>query len=74
MSRGWVTFEAIFLRETEKALLVDVGGEELWVPWSQVDCEGSDFKQGCSTEGDVRAGDVGELVLSSWICREKGLL
>jgi hypothetical protein len=69
-----MTFEAIFLRETEKALLVDVEGEELWVPWSQVDCEESSFQPGCATEGSVKEGDVGRLVLSQWIAREKGLV
>ena len=69
-----MTFEAVFLKETEKALLVDIEGEECWVPWSQVDCEESDFKPGCSTDGDVKAGDVGELVVSGWIAEQKGLV
>ena len=74
MSKGWMTFEAIFLRETEKALLVDVEGEELWVPWSQVDCEQSNFTPGCATEGNVKEGDVGSLVLSRWLAEQKGLV
>jgi hypothetical protein len=55
-------FEKI-IRETDKALLVRFdGGEEVWVPLSQVaDAE------------DYRAGDEdGEISLTEWFVRQQG--
>jgi hypothetical protein len=42
-----VDFFAVTLRETDLAVLMDIDGEEVWVPksildeeWPEVDCEG----------------------------------
>lgn len=52
------------LRETPKAILVDVGGEELWFPKSQL-----------SEDNEVsEEGDEGVLIISQWIAEQKDLL
>jgi hypothetical protein len=51
-------------RETEKALLVEIGGEELWIPKSQIHDDSEVYRE----------GDTGKLVITEWIAREKGLL
>jgi len=49
---------------TEKAVLVNVDGEEMWVPLSQV-----------HDDSEVYAKDTaGILVVSSWFASKKGLL
>lgn len=55
-------FEKI-VRETDKALLVRFdGGEEVWVPLSQV-----------ADADDYKAGDVdGEISLTEWFVRQQG--
>ena len=51
-------------RATGKALLVETeDGDEHWIPQSQID-----------DDSDVYAdGDVGDLVISEWIAKQKGL-
>jgi hypothetical protein len=49
---------------TEKAILVEVEGEEHWIPVSQIIWD----------ETEVAAkGDVGTMAITQWIAREKGL-
>lgn len=48
--------------ETDKAFLVVVGGEEIWLPKSQI-ADAEDY-----SEGDC---DI-ELSISNWIAAEKG--
>ena len=55
--------DADCIRETDKAILVLVGSEELWIPKSQIDDDSEVWKE----------GDAGELVISNWIALEKGL-
>jgi hypothetical protein len=55
--------DVICVKSTEKAILVDVAGEEFWIPQSQV-TEDSEVWQ---------EGDEGTLVVTDWIAREKGL-
>ena len=51
------------IRETEKALLCQIKGEEIWVPRSQI-----------REESDVKdAGDDGTLVVSNWFATKEGL-
>ena len=45
--------------ETAKAILIEVDEEEIWIPLSQI------------TDRD---DDVGEITMSAWIAREKGLI
>jgi Ser-tRNA(Ala) deacylase AlaX len=61
----YVTFPtARCVRATSKAILVDVDGEEVWIPQSQVHDDSEVW----------RAGDEGKLVISEWIAKRKGLL
>lgn len=51
-------------RESEKALLIQTkGGEEIWLPKSQLKAGGTVSKK----------GDSGTIVMSRWIAGEKGL-
>ncbi len=63
----WViVYEGVtVVRETEKSLLVNFGGEENhWVPKSQL-----------SGDSDVtESGDSGSLIVTKWIANEKGWL
>lgn len=59
-----VEFEAKCIRETEFALLVEIDGEEVWMPKSQI-----------QDESEVtEPGDEGALVVTEWIAREKNLI
>lgn len=52
-------------KETDKALLVEIEGEEYWIPKSHI-----------ADESEVKDEDEhneGTLVISAWIAREKGL-
>jgi len=51
-----------FLRETEKAVLIDTHEEELWIPLSQV------------KEMHKDARGVGTIVMTAWIAKQKHLL
>ena len=59
-----VEFDGVCLRETDAALLVEIDGEEYWMPKAQVD-DASDVQ----TEGDI-----GLICISEWIATQKGLL
>ena len=51
------------IRETEKALLCVIEGEEHWIPKSQI-----------LDDSEVYAGEhEGTLVITEWIAHEKGL-
>lgn len=52
------------IRATKAAILVDVEGEEYWIPQSQVDDDSEIWKQ----------GDEGELVVSEWFAGRAGLV
>jgi len=51
-------------RDTEKALLVVIEGEEFWIPKSQIDDDSEVYK----------ADTEGTLVITEWIAKEKGLI
>lgn len=54
----------IVLRETPKAILVNINGHSAWIPKSQIS----------AMDSEVSAmGDSGTLVVSTWIADEKGL-
>ena len=56
--------EATVLKETEKAIFVDIDGEEFWIPKSAID-----------EESDVKVeGDEGTLIIKRHLARAKGLL
>jgi len=52
------------LRETEKALLVEIEGEEVWLPKSQIDDDSEVYKE--DTEGT--------LVIPLWLAEKHGLV
>lgn len=56
-----VTVKAV----TEKALLVEYGDEEVWIPVSQVVPE--------ETDVEFERGATGTLAVTQWIAKEKGL-
>lgn len=51
-------------RETESALLVNIEGEEIWIPKSQIDDDSEVYKKDTS----------GTLVITEWIAKQKGLV
>ncbi len=57
-------FEAILVRTTAKAILVEIDGKEYWVPSSLVLDESEDLEQ---------PGDIGRLVIPRWKAVEMGL-
>lgn len=51
------------VRTTDHAALCDIGGEEHWLPWSQID-------KGSEIEG---TGDAGLAYIPRWLADEKGI-
>jgi hypothetical protein len=51
------------VKETDKALLCNIHGEEIWIPKSQIKEDSEVFEEG--TEGS--------LVISQWLASQKGL-
>jgi hypothetical protein len=65
MPRRFIQYhDAEVLKETEKALLVDIYDNEVWVPKSEVNWEETDVKV---------EGDKGTITISEWIATQKGL-
>jgi len=60
-----VTIRGRIEKETEKAFLVVVDGEKIWLPKSQVVADESDPLEEGSEEVDI--------AITEWIAREKGL-
>jgi len=56
--------DASALRESAKALLVEIEGEESWIPKSQIDDDSEVFAQ----------GDSGMLVVNEWWAEKEGLI
>jgi hypothetical protein len=50
-------------RATERAILVEIEGEDHWIPLSQVDDDSEVYK----------SGDQGTLVVSHWFAVKEGL-
>lgn len=55
--------DAVCVKQTQKALLVDVDGEEVWLPQSMIDDKSEVYKM----------GDEGTLVIPLDLAEEKGL-
>jgi hypothetical protein len=49
--------------ETDSAILCDIEGEEIWIPKSQIDDDSEVYEMGTN----------GDLVITQWIARKKGL-
>lgn len=56
--------DAVALKATEKALLVDIDGDEHWIPQSQIHEDSEVWKK----------GDEGELVITMYCAKMKGLI
>lgn len=53
------------IRQTDKAGLFEFeDGEEVWLPWSQIEENADDVS---------KDGDVGTLSVAEWLANEKGL-
>lgn len=52
------------IAQTDRALRVVIDGEKYWIPQKQIHDDSEVYKD----------GDEGELVISEWIAKEKGLL
>ena len=64
MKRKTVEFDDVeCVKETEKAILVDIEGDEYWIPKSQVDDDSEVYEE--DTEGT--------LVISEWFANKEGL-
>ena len=51
-------------KETDKAILCTINGSDVWIPKSQIDPD-SEVKE---------EDDEGELIVTEWIAKEKGLI
>ena len=60
---SWVEFDAYCVRETDMAILVDIAGEEIWIPRSVI-----------ADPDDWFDGANGELEIKEWWAFEKGLI
>ena len=56
--------DVLAIRETEKALLVNVENEEVWIPKSQIE-ESSEVAE---------VGDCGVLEIPQWLAEKAGLV
>lgn len=61
MAKRWVTFFGVNMRETTLAVLLDIDGEEVWIPKSQMN------------EWPEEEGE-GDVVMTEWIAFENGLI
>lgn len=60
-----ITFDQVHcLAETDKAILCLIDDRECWIPLSQVDSNSKVFQK----------DDFGDLIISEWIAKEKGLI
>ena len=68
MSRAteYFTFTGIILVLREKAVKVDIGGGEVWLPRSQIEDEEELERYG--------AGSTVEFSIPAWLAKEKGIL
>lgn len=51
-------------KETDNAILVEIDGNDVWIPKSQINADSQ-------VNGE---GDVGTLVISEWIATKKNLI
>lgn len=61
----WVSFEDVEVKkETDKAILCDIEGEEIWIPKSQISDDSEVYEEDTS----------GTLIISRWLAKEKDLV
>jgi len=56
------------IKHFKQAMLVDVEGEEMWIPYSQIDDDSELYKG-----KDCPEGTEGTLVISDWLAEQRGL-
>lgn len=62
---SYTHFEDVEIKAvTDKAVLIDFGEEEHWVPLSQIADSDSD---------EYQAGDVADVSITDWFCEKEGL-
>lgn len=62
----YVELEVEIVTSTDKAVLVRTeDGEEKWIPWSQIEDNGEDFKE---------KGLIVTMYVSEWFCKNEGLI
>jgi hypothetical protein len=63
---NYEAFEVIVLETTDNAALMDFVDydEQLWIPFSQIEDNGEDLDEGFE----------GEVYISEWLAKQKGLL
>ena len=66
-SKSMVEFAAVFVRATDLAILVEIDGEEVWLPLSEL---GDDSDLG----EDSERGDEGSVFVPEWLATAKGLV
>lgn len=66
-----VAFENVkIVRTSAKAMLVNIDGEEYWIPSSQVHDDSDVYVD----ENQTIQGSPGKLVITRWIAEQKGLV
>jgi hypothetical protein len=60
-----VTIDVVVKRVSERAVLVETDGEDIWIPKSQIDADASEVK--------LEKGEAGVLTITKWIAEQKGL-
>lgn len=58
----YAVYDATVLRKTEKALLCNIAGYDIWIPISQILLDSI-------IDGDSTVGDTGELVIPTWLAK-----
>lgn len=66
MAEELFTCDAVCKRATPKALLVEIDGDEHWIPKSQIHDDSEVY--------DADENSEGTLVITEWIAKQKGLL
>ena len=61
LNEEFITIQASIVRETERAMLIEYHGENIWIPISQVEGVDADFLPP-------------KITLTAWIAKEKGII
>ena len=56
--------DVVVIKDTGRALLCEIEGEQIWIPQSQIDEDSEVYQE----------GDEGTLVITEWIAEQKGLI
>lgn len=59
----YTELKVLIVHQTDKAVLVDIDGDGTWIPWSQIEDNGEDFRDGYE----------GTMYVTEWFCLKEGL-